>query len=135
MPVVLTFDVGGATPLQRNRIQSFFERFGWQNLGGSSYRYPPLSVTQPVEDLFNDVIPALMLFRSFVRQSGCPLTKYTLDAQSSTGFDPASTFGSGPLPAVAAPPAQMITFHQPTNAAFGLARLQAWVDGIGFPYP
>jgi hypothetical protein len=41
MPVVFTFDIKGAPSNEYNRIQSFFERFGWENLGGSSYRYPP----------------------------------------------------------------------------------------------
>lgn len=33
MPVTLSFDLEGAPPVQRNRIQSMFERFGWQNIG------------------------------------------------------------------------------------------------------
>lgn len=45
MPVTLSFDIQGASPNQRNRLQSMFERFGWQNLGGSSYRYPTLGET------------------------------------------------------------------------------------------
>ena len=127
MPVVLTFDLAGATPLQRNRIQNFFERFGWQNLGGSSYRYPPLGNAQAVEDRFNDVVPALMLFRAFVRDSESPLSKYTLDVQSSSGYDPATGFGHAPIaggdPRVPAAAAKGIRARQ-------LARLDRW-----YPFP
>ncbi len=128
MPVVLTFDLRDATPLQRNRIQSFFERFGWQNLGGSSYRYPRLGSEQPVEDWFNHVIPALMLFRAFVCTSGCALSKYTLDVQSSSGFDPASEFGHAPADA------GQLVWYEPTNAAFGHQRLREWIDAVAYPY-
>ena len=128
MPVVLTFDLRGATPLQRNRIQSFFERFGWQNLGGSSYRYPRLGSPEPVEDWFNQVVPALMLFRAFVRSSGCPLTKYTLDIQSSSGFDPGTEFGRSPASAAD------IQLTAPTNMAFGEQQLRTWIDGVVYPY-
>jgi hypothetical protein len=46
MPVVVTFDIQGALPIEHNRIQSFFTRLGWENLGGSSYRYPKLGSTE-----------------------------------------------------------------------------------------
>ncbi len=61
MPVILTLDVENAGPGEHNRIQSAFERLGWEALGGTAYRYPKLGAEQPTEDWFNHVIPALML--------------------------------------------------------------------------
>ncbi len=54
MPVVITFDIEGAEPIERNRIQSFFERLVGKISGeartdtGSSYRYSRLGTDQPV---------------------------------------------------------------------------------------
>jgi len=42
VPVIVTFDVEGAQPPEHNRIQSLFERLGWEALGGTAYRYPRL---------------------------------------------------------------------------------------------
>lgn len=129
MPVVITFDIEGAPSVERNRIQSFFERFGWENLGGSSYRYPKLGTNdQPVEDWFNHVVPALMLFRSYIISSGRPLTKCTLDVQASTGYSPNTNYGSPPLNGAAAP------LYQPTNVQFGEQNLRSWLTNVQFPY-
>ncbi|MBL8755337.1 MAG: hypothetical protein JNK15_18705 [Planctomycetes bacterium] len=40
MPIIISFDVQDDDNNQRNRVQELFEKLGWQNLGGSSYRYP-----------------------------------------------------------------------------------------------
>ena len=130
MPIVVTFDIQGAPPQERNRIQSFFERFGWENLGGSSYRYPRLGTDdQPVEDWLNHVIPALMLFRSYILTSGRQLTKYTLDVNSSTGYSPNSNYGQPPLPGAVAP------LYATRQTAFGEQNLRDWLDRVTFPYP
>lgn len=129
MPVVITFDLKGALPTEQNRIQSFFERFGWENLGGSSYRYPRLGTDdQPVEDWLNHVIPALMLFRSYAIASG-KLTKYTLDVNTSTGYSPKSSYGS---PAVSGAQADL---YETDQRKFGEQKLRDWLDGVKFPYP
>ena len=130
MPIVLTFDLRGASTTERNQIQSFFERFGWQNLGGSAYRYPRLGSEQehPVENWFNHVIPALMLFRSFVVDSERELTKYTLDIQSSAGMNPETGFGTPPEAGHA------INLYPPNNSQFGEANLRNWLDDIEYPY-
>lgn len=129
MPVVITFDLKGATPKEQNRIQSFFERFGWENLGGSSYRYPRLGTDdQPVEDWLNHVIPALMLFRSYAISSG-KLTKFTLDTNSSTGYSPNSNYGQ---PAISG---AQTTLYKTQQAAFGEKKLKDWLDNVKFPYP
>lgn len=129
MPIVITFDIEGAPPQERNRIQSFFERLGWQNLGGSSYRYPRLGTQdQPVEDWFNHVIPALTLFRQYLIQSNRPLGCFTLDVQSTTGYDPSTGFGAAPAMG------QGIHLYQPTNSAFGERNLRNWIDTLQYPY-
>lgn len=129
MPVVITFDIKGAPPQERNRIQSSFERLGWQNLGGSSYRYPKLGTQdQPVEDWFNHVIPALTLFRQYLIKSGRPLSSFTLDVQSTTGYDPDTGFGAGPLNG------EDIRLYQPNNPSFGERNLKDWIDEITYPY-
>ena len=128
IPVVFTFDIQGAAPVEHNRLQSLFERLGWQNLGGSSYRYPRLGADQPTEDWFNHVIPALMLFRSYIRSSGRQLSKYTLDIQASTGLNPATGYGTGPGAANA------VTLYAPANQAFGEQNLRTWLDGVTYPY-
>jgi hypothetical protein len=88
MPVLLTYELEGAETSEHNRLQSFFERLGWENLGGSSYRYPRLGTTdQPVEDWLNHIVPALMLFRAFVLKSNSKLKQLTLDVQSSSGYN------------------------------------------------
>ena len=114
MPIVFTFDISGAPSAERNRIQSFFERFGWQNLGGSAYRYPRLGAERehPVENWFNHVIPALMLFRVYVVDSGRELTSYTLDIQSSAGMNPDTGFGTPPETG------HEINLYSPNNSQF-----------------
>jgi hypothetical protein len=128
MPVVITFDIEGAPPLERNRIQSFFERLGWQNLGGSSYRYPKLGTGHPVEDWLNHVVPALTLFRQYLIESKRPLSCFTLDIQSTTGCDPATGFGTPPVAGKA------VKLYNPKNPAFGKKELQNWIDSLKFPY-
>lgn len=129
MPVVLTFDLQGAQPSDHNRIQSLFERFGWENLGGSSYRYPRLGTkNQPVEDWFNHVVPALMLFRAYTLSEGRQIRRFTVDAQSSSGYNPETEFGSPPLAG------EDITFYDPKNQQFGKSNLVEWLDKIRWPY-
>ncbi len=129
MPVVITFDIKGAPPQERNRIQSLFERLGWQNLGGSSYRYPKLGTTdQPVEDWFNHVVPALTLFRQYLIESKRPLSCFTLDIQSTTGCDPDNDFGTPPVAGKA------VKLYEPKNTSFGKKQLQEWIDSLKFPY-
>ena len=128
MPVILTFDIEGATPDEHNRVQSLFQRLGWEDLGGSSYRYPRLGSEQPVEDWFNHVLPALMLFRAYLLKSKKKLSGYTLDVQSSSGFNPDRKFGAPPLPGDEVP------LYKPTQPAFGEANLKEWLNEVKFPY-
>jgi hypothetical protein len=137
MPVVFTFDIEGASPIERNRIQSFFERFGWENIGGSSYRYPRLGTRdQPVEDWFNHVIPALMLFRTYILSSGRRLRRHTLDVQTSSGFNSASRYGRPPRRGRALPGRRgQVQLYDPNNPSFGEGNLRDWLNNIAYPYP
>ena len=129
MPVIFTFDLAGAPPIERNRLQCAFERLGWQNLGGSAYRYPKLGTAdQPVEDWFNHIVPALMLFRAYIRQSGRAVSKFSIDVQSSGGYNPATEFGSAPIAG------GDVRLYAPANTSFGERNLRDWLDGVAFPY-
>lgn len=128
MPVLLSFDLRNYQANEHNRIQSFFERLGWQNLGGSAYRYPRLGANQPVEDWFNHVIPALMLLRAFAASYPDRIASYTLDVQSSAGFAPDTGYGTPPVRS------DHIQFYDPTNQAFGDRQLRDWLDAVPYPY-
>lgn len=135
MPIVFTFDIEAALPIERNRIQSFFERLGWENIGGSSYRYPRLGTDdQPVEDWFNHVIPALMLFRAYILNSGRRLNRCTLDTQTSTGYNRNSRFGKPPKKGRNRNGARLVQLYTPRSPAFGEGNLLDWLDGIAYPY-
>ncbi len=133
MPLIVTFDVAGPTPAERNRLRGLFERLGWERLGNTAYRYPKLHGRHPAEDWFNHVIPALMLLRAFAlhaQRTGRNIDKSSIDVQSSTGFDPLTGTGTPPLPG------RHLTYSQPSRVgrAFGLQNLQDWVDALPWPY-
>lgn len=133
MPIIVTFDLSRPSPSDLNRIRGFFERLGWEHLGNTAYRYPKLHGQHATEDWFNHVIPALMLLRAFARfapTTGCFVEKFSIDVQSSTGFNPVTNVGTPPLPA------EQITFSQPSRSgrAFGKQQLDAWLDAITWPY-
>lgn len=133
MPITITFDMAQPTAAELNRIRGFFERLGWEHLGNTAYRYPKLHSQHPAEDWFNHVIPALGLLRAFARQAaatGRGLRIFSLDVQSSTGFNPVTNVGKPPLPA------GQITYSQPSRAGqnFGQQRLEDWIDGVTWPY-
>ena len=130
MPIVITYELGNVLPTDRNRVQCFFERLGWENLGGSSYRYPRLGSKQRTEDWFNRVIPALMLFRVFALSGTPKIHKFTLDVQSSTGFNPRSGYGKPPSPAQS----KTLRLFKPNNSSFGEKKLRKWIDQINYPY-
>jgi hypothetical protein len=128
MPIMISYNFRGAPGIHNNRMQSMFERFGWQQIGGSCYRYPRLAEVPPVEDWLNHVVPALMLFRTYVAGHHLRLSKLTIDAHSSTGIDAQQNIGAGPATAA--------DFHlePPTNPQFGLGNLRRWINSIPTPY-
>lgn len=133
MPVLFSFDLEGAPPLERNRIQSFFERLGWENVGGSSYRYPALGqLNEGAEDWFNHIVPALMLFRCSVLSSRRRLIKYSIDVQSTGGYNKARRFGNPPRKANTKK--SRYKFSTPKNGAFGERNLRVWLDHVTYPY-
>jgi hypothetical protein len=131
VPITVTFDIQRPTSQKLHRIRSFFEQFGWEHLGNTAYRYPPLGAPSDPEDWFNRVIPALMLLRAFAcyaATTGRNLDKFSIDVQSSTGFNPQTNVGSPPLPA------NQITFTQADDRSFGRQNLIDWLDGVPWPY-
>lgn len=133
MPIIVTFDVERPTPNELNRVRGFFERLGWEHLGNTAYRYPKLHEHDVVEDWFNHVIPTLMLLRAFARSvatSGRSINKFSIDVQSSTGFNPVTGVGTLPLPG------DTISLSPPSTSGekFGQQRLIDWIDGVTWPY-
>ncbi len=126
MPIVFSYDLTNAESLDHNRIRSMFERFGWENIGGSCYRYPRLArITKAKkassvgrEDWLNAVLPALMCFRSYVLKRKLRIGKHSLDAQTSTGSHGAQLKSGAKL-----------ALKKPKQAAFGEKALRKWVDG------
>lgn len=99
MPLIFSFELKEARPEQA-QIGALFERFGWERLGAETYRYPRLAVEQDtpqLEDWFNHVVPALMLFRCYVLSHGLTVNALTIDARSSTGYRRESQLGNPPL--------------------------------------
>ena len=134
MPIIVTFDLERPSSSDLNRIRGFFERLGWEHLGNTAYRYPKLHSQHATEDWFNHVIPALMLLRAFARfapSTGCSVGRFSIDVQSSTGYNPITGVGTLPLPS------DQMTFSQPSRSgrAFGKQQLDDWLDAITWPYP
>ena len=72
----------------------------------------------------------LRVFARHLQATGRSLRRFSLDVQSSTGYN--ATTGVG-MPAL--DPAA-ITYSQPSRSgqAFGLRNLRDWIDGIPWPY-
>lgn len=133
MPITVTFDIERPTSLELNRLRSAFERLGWEHLGNTAYRYPQLHQHNAVEDWFNHIVPALMLLRAFavhLLADGRALDKFSIDVQSSTGYDPVTGVGTPPLAA------DDVSYSPPSRGgfAFGLRNLKDWLDGVTWPY-
>lgn len=99
MPVIVTFDLSAFGANDHRYIKAMFERYGWEDLDGTSYRYPKLGTTeQPIEDWLNHIVPALMLFRSyFANNLQVTLDRMSINAHSSSGYMPDNHFGRGVL--------------------------------------
>lgn len=133
MPVVVTFDLAQPRSSELNRLRSLFQRLGWERLGNTAYRYPPLGEQPEAEDWFNGVVPALMMLRAyahFASTEGRGLARFTIDAQSMTGFNFETQVGSPPLSGDEAD----FVVPPPGARAFAERRLRDWLDGIDWPY-
>jgi hypothetical protein len=122
MAIMFSYNFEGAAGVHNARMQSMFERLGWQNVGGSCYRFPALAEGKVwPEDWFNHVVPALMCFRAYVLHHGLKVPKFSLDAQASTGFDANGPVG---LPVRVITPAD---FAADVNPQFGAKQLAEWL--------
>lgn len=82
MSVIVAYDFQAAPgPQHYNRVRDVFEKLNWEHVGGSTYRYPK-TVPAAGEDWLNEVIPALMFFRSYVARHNLTLSKWVISAQS-----------------------------------------------------
>jgi hypothetical protein len=139
MPVNFFFKLKDARPDQK-QIGVLFERLGWERLDAASFRYPRLtdeSGEVSLEDWFNHVVPALMLFRSYVVTHRLVVEKISLDAFTSTGYRREPEVGNPPLAA------DQVKLYQPNIHAVPAseshdeqewAMLEDWLDGIHFPF-
>jgi hypothetical protein len=131
MPIVVTFDLENYVENDHTRIRTFFETLGWQRLGGTAFRYPHLGAEANVpEDWFNHVVPALMLLRTYaVDHPSGTLSRFSVDVQSSTGFDSGSGFGSAPTAGAHMP------MHAPRYPnVFPEDKVREWIDVSDWPY-
>ena len=120
MAITVSYDLTGASPAERNYIRSMFERFGWKRLGGSVLRYQ-LIEGQDEEDWLNDVVPALMLFRSYLLAKNIKLNFFTLDTSSVTRIDhtdPDALLGYEPRDG------EKIYLYTPTNVQSSESRIR-----------
>lgn len=77
------------------------------------------------EDWLNDVVPALMHFRSYVLNHGINISFFTLDAGSVSRIDasdPTAIFGALPVAG------QALGLQTPTNQQSSEQRIRAFVD-------
>lgn len=137
MPVTFSFEIEAA-PSESNQVGLLMERFGWERLDAKTYRYPHMAerLEREAEDWFNYVIPALMLFRSYVLSRRLQVKTFALDAQSSTGYRRDASFGSPPLQV------EYLRLREPLsdNGEFELEHsseewnaLVDWLRGVDFP--
>lgn len=127
MPVTVSYDFKNAKPNDRTYLRSMLERFGWQRLGGSVFRYPHSAVrdSSSGEDWLNAVVPALMFFRSFVLERRLTLTRFTVDASSVSFLDL-----SDPKAKLGKPVAKgsSLPLVDPTNKQSAEKKLRSFVD-------
>lgn len=131
MAVVITFDLTDYNANDHARLKAMFERFGWENLGGTAYRYPRLGThDQPVEDWLNHVVPALMMFRAYLtNHPEVTLDRFTIDTNSSSGYNPSSGFGHPPMAGT-----QAASYEPQHKGHFSKKALWRWLDDIEYPY-
>ena len=89
MPVTLSYDVTNIDNNARNYIRSMLERFHWQRLGGSVFRYDGVEQADGTryEDWLNHIAPSLMFLRAFLLNRRIALRFLTVDASSISFLD------------------------------------------------
>jgi hypothetical protein len=126
MAITISYDLTGAAPAERNYIRSMFERFGWERLGGSVLRYQ-LIEGQNEEDWLNDVVPALMLFRSYILAKNITLNFFTLDTNSVSRLDHTD---SEALLGYAPQDGDNIYLYAPTNTQSSEKRIRRSINQV-----
>jgi len=126
MPVTVSYDLSKVSPDDRNYLRSMLERFAWRRLGGSVFRYSGRQRNGDLyEDWLNDVVPALMFFRSFIQERKLKLSHFTVDA-SSVSFldlsDPKAPLGKNVLSG------SKLRFRKPTNPRSARKTIRQFVN-------
>jgi hypothetical protein len=126
MPITVSYDITNAENSERNYIRSMFERFCWRRLGGSVFRYDWNDKTGQ-EDWLNDVVPALMIFRSYCLAKKIKITFFTLDTASVTRLD---TSDPGALVGTEVETGDEKIFCDPTNQQSSKKRLRRAITAM-----
>ncbi len=121
MPVTLSYDIKTDNNDYRNYVRSMFERFGWRRLGGSVFRYDGRKVSGALqEDWLNDVVPAIMFFRSYVLKNSIKIGFFTMDTMSVTRVEA----GFGRRPRTGA----NLSLKNPTNPRSSVKAIKDFID-------
>ena len=126
MPITVSYDITAADNNERNYIRSMFERFCWTRLGGSVFRYDWKDASGQ-EDWLNDVVPALMIFRSYCLAKKIKVTFFTLDTNSVTRLD---TSNSNSIVGTQIEPGDEKRFCTPTNQQSSEKRLKRAITAM-----
>jgi hypothetical protein len=127
MPITITYDFSVKSGNHHSYVRSSFERFGWEQIGGSTVTYSGRMIGGRLqEDWFNDVAPAIMHFRSYVLKHKLKLNKFTINAASFSIVDytPSNKKKLGRRPLAGS----NLKLKKPTNNQSSAKRLQAFVD-------
>lgn len=142
MPITVTFDLEFSEKVNAaknkdsiksstsNRITCAFNQFGWESLGGTAYRYPKLHSEHKVEDWFNHVVPALMLLRTLALEEDVSVSRFSIDAHSSTGHSLGDEVND-----VLPKKSKDVTFYESKDDSFNQGKLKEWIDSVKWPYP
>lgn len=122
MPITITYDVTDVDNNDRNRIRSVFERFGWEHVGGSAFRYPRFEELG-TEDWLNCVVPALFFLRSFVLAKSIALQAFTLDTHAASWIKGTS---GAPVPEHGT----YVRLAEPGNVSFSADSLRDWLRAV-----
>lgn len=124
MPLTISYDLRTNDTNHRNYIRSMLERFGWERLGGSVFRY---DTGDEEENWLNEVIPSLMIFRSYIVAKGIELRFFTLDSNSIARIDWSEDDALlGDTPDASAD----LELHDPTNRQSSEERCRRAVDVV-----
>lgn len=127
MPVTLSYDIQTNDTNHRNYLRSMLERFGWQRLGGSVFRYKGRLIEDGSlhEDWLNDIAPSIMFLRSYILARDIHLRFLTIDAASSSFLDhtdPTAPLGHPPYDG------DTLALLPPTNNQSSEQRIRGFVD-------